>query len=110
MTDSPSSEFIKTAPDFPPAWLPTHYSDGVMNFSPSPTVVRFWLCRFDPNAHAKPEYTSQPVAQIVMQTPSFVQTAIFFERALNMLLAAGTITEEQIEEARKVDASVTNAK
>jgi hypothetical protein len=87
--------------DFPPVNFPTIFADGVQNLAHSPTVVKFYLMRFDPAFKDSNRSQLTPVIQVVMPVDSFAQTALFFQRALENLIHQNIISQLQIEEIRR---------
>jgi hypothetical protein len=92
-----------TDPGFPPAHLPTVYADGIVNLAPSPSVVRFYLFRSDPEQAGKAEYKNQIFAQVVMPVAGFVQMATFFEEALRRFVAQGVIPQQMVDAATQAE-------
>jgi hypothetical protein len=82
-------------PTFPSPSLPTIFADGVSNFFHSPEVGKFYFSRIDPELEGGPEIQQQIVAQVVMPMTSFVNTAAFFMKAVDRLIAQGAVSREQ---------------
>lgn len=95
-----SVKIVGVKEDYPPVGLPTFYADGILNLAPGTSTCKFYLYRHDPNLKGTAEYLVQPFAQVVMPTPSFLQTAIFFEEAIQSMLAQGIITQAQLDEQK----------
>jgi hypothetical protein len=93
---------LPTKEDYPPWFLPTIYADGIANLAPSNQVVKFYLYRTDPHVMAKPEQQNQLVAQIILPIPSFVFTAVFFEKALKQFVAQGNVPQSLVDTVRAV--------
>jgi hypothetical protein len=92
--------------EYPPPTFPTVYADGVLNISNTATIVKFYLSRFDPSFTAAGPQRSQAFAQVIMPMDGFMATFTFFEAAINRYLSQGTITEERLNEMRRVNAGI----
>jgi hypothetical protein len=110
-TSKPSFDatIIRIEAGYPPHDIPTIYADGVANVGPSPSIVKFYLFRSDPEQLGGPSYKNQVVAQVVMSTPGFIQAAIFLERALKQFTERGTFNKEMVEKIRAVEGSGASA-
>ena len=86
--------------DFPPTDTETIFADGALNFSHSPSVVKFYLFRTDPHLEGKSVYRNQVVAQIVMPVAAFVQMQTFFESGLQRLIDLKYVTAADAEATR----------
>jgi hypothetical protein len=89
------------ADDFPSAGFPIVFADGVLNASISPTVVKFYLYRFEPSFKGNNQYQTQPVAQVVMPVDGLVGTAAFFDAQVQTLIRNKVITQERYDEYRR---------
>jgi hypothetical protein len=88
--------------EFPTPAFPVVYADGVISLTQSAPIVKFYLYRIDPNIFGLGGSAITPLTQVVMPTPSFVATALFFQQQLEKMLELKSITEEQIDEIKKV--------
>lgn len=102
MADAPPA--LDAPSQFPPADLPTVFVDGVLNIANSPTLVRFYLARFNPTLDGSSQTQTQPVTQVIMPFDSFVQTTIFFQRALDNFINQGLISQDRVQEIRRITA------
>jgi hypothetical protein len=89
------------APIFPPATIPTVFTDGALNFNHSPQVVKFYLFRFDPALTGSSAALPQVIAQVVMPVPSMVHTAAFFNAAIENLVRQGHVSEADWKAAKE---------
>lgn len=96
----PAEALVPPREDFPAAALPMIFSDGVLNLSRAPGLVRFYLMRTDPELHGKATYLLQPVAQVAMPMVSFVQTYVFFELEMQKMVKDGLVSQSLIDQAR----------
>jgi hypothetical protein len=85
-----------------PPNLPTLFADGIANITNSKEVVKFVLFRTDGDISDRLQFENVGVGQIVMTMSGFVYALAFLEKAKNNFLAAGFITEEQMDKARKL--------
>jgi len=46
-------------------------------------------------------YTNNPFAQVVMPTEGFARMVVLFQRALEVLLKGGQLTQSQLDDMRK---------
>jgi hypothetical protein len=83
--------------EFPTPAFPVVYSDGVVSLVPTAPIVKFYLYRLDPNIFAQGGSNVTLLVQIIMPTPSFVATAIFFQQQLERMLELKLITKEQVD-------------
>lgn len=87
--------------NFPPLAVPTVYADGVLNLAPTAQTVKFYLAVQMPDTTGANLYETRPVLQVAMPTSSFVETAVFFETALEQLVRDGFVSADTIELTRK---------
>lgn len=87
--------------NYPPFNFPCVFADGVSSLSYSKSVVKFFLCRFEPELGGTPGSKLTPMAQVVMPMEAFIATLAFFEIRLEALKAAGLVTQSQLDEARR---------
>jgi hypothetical protein len=99
-TPPPPPEIVHD--DFPPPDMPVIYADGVSTAAPAQQTVKFFLARVEPHLRAENRTLVQPITQVVMPLAGFLQTAFFFENIVKNMEAQGTITPDQIAEARKI--------
>jgi hypothetical protein len=85
---------------FPGHGFPTVFADGVMSMAHSPTMVKFFLHRFDPDFASSGESQVQPIAQVVMPMEGFVATYAFFERSVKAFIERGVVSQERVDEFR----------
>ena len=100
MAEAPKIETIFVEDGFPPPTLPSIYCDGILNVAPSAHVVKFYLYRQDPDQAAKPRYKNQVIAQVIMPVRAFVNSGLFFERALKQFVEQGTISQQMVDEIK----------
>jgi hypothetical protein len=102
MADSDPSEKPELAgrpiSEFPDARFPSVFADTVSSISAGPGIVKFYLARFDPNMWGKGGATANPFAQVVMQVPGFVQTALLFQNYAKSLIAQNAISQEMVDQ------------
>jgi hypothetical protein len=98
VSDAPQSG----VPIYPAAYIPTVFADGALNFNHSPQVVKFYLFRFDPALNASPPMP-QVAVQVVMPLSGIVQTAAFFNAAIENLVKQGQISEAEWEAAKQTN-------
>jgi hypothetical protein len=89
------------AAGFPPVGLPTVFADLLLNVSPTPTTVRFYLGRNEPDVGGVNRFRNVPVAQIVMPTDGFVGMVVFLQGALETFVNSGAISQELVDALRK---------
>jgi hypothetical protein len=92
--------------DYPPPLFPTLYAEGAANISPLAQVIKFYLVRFDPAFDGSPNFLTQPVAQVAMTIPGFVQMVLFFNRSLEEYAKQGRIDADMYEQLRKAAATM----
>ena len=108
---SDESETPSPSAEFPPPNFPTVYADGVMNVAHGSQVVKFYLSRFDPSFNVSNSASQNtPIAQVIMPLYSFIDTAVFFEQALNAMVAEGLITQEYVDALRGTARSISDKK
>ena len=85
--------------------VPKIFCDGVVNVAPSAQDVRFYLYRTDRDSAdgqtlqpQQPMSKNQIIAQIIMPLDAYIQTAVFFNRALEALVDSGMVTQERIND------------
>ena len=94
--------------DFPAPQFPTVFADGVMSLANSPTVVKFFLSRFEPSFAGDGRSQMQAFAQVVMPMDGFASMVVFFEAQLRILVKAGYITEARLAELRAIFTQTTS--
>jgi hypothetical protein len=87
--------------NYPQANFPTVFADGVMSLANSPTVVKFFLSRTEPNFAGDGTSINQAFAQVVMSMDGFAGTFAFFETAIKRFIAEGYITDVRLDELRQ---------
>src|SRR5689334_4301988 len=90
------------APMYPDANFPIMFADGAMAITNSPTIVKFFMYRFDPNFAADGRTIPQPFTQVVMPMDGFASMAVFFDIAIRYFLSRGLVTEDRLAEIRKL--------
>lgn len=78
------------------------FADGVLNTSISPSVARFYLFRFEPSFGGNNAYRQTPVAQVAMTVDGFIAAALFLERQLAQMVQSGLVTQQRVDEAKKM--------
>jgi hypothetical protein len=107
MTDNPQkakrSDAVTLPPreNFPPAFIPTVYAESAQNISPIAGVIKFYLVRFDPALDGSQNFITQPVAQVAMTMPGFIQMVTFFNQALDAYAKEGRIDAADLELIRE---------
>jgi hypothetical protein len=87
--------------EFPPADIPTVFTDGAANMAYGNSMVRLYLARHDPSLRPHdPSSKRQVFMQLVMPLNGFIETALFFETVLSQLVTQGIVTEEQLDQLR----------
>ena len=92
----------KPQADFPAPQFPNMFADGVMSLAYSPTVVKFFLSRFEPSFAGDGRSQMQAFAQVAMPLDGFASMVAFFEAQLRVLVRAGHITEARLAELRAI--------
>lgn len=92
MPDNLESGFQQA--DYPHPSIPTFFADGVMNFNNSTEITKFYFFRYDPSFNATGPNKPQASVQAVMSMTAFLQTAAFFNAAIENLMATGTVKKE----------------
>lgn len=88
--------------DFPPPHFPTVFADGVMSIANSPSVVKFYLFRYEPSFSGSGQSHNQSFAQVVMPMDAFASTFALFERAVTQYIEQGLITKERLDQLRGI--------
>jgi hypothetical protein len=91
-----------TGSGFPSLEVPTVYADGIANIAPSPQVVKFYLFRTDPDTGGQNVYKNQVVLQVAMHMQGFVAACVFFEKTLKQFVESNYITQEQVDDMRRM--------
>lgn len=94
--------------DFPAPHFPTVFADGVSTLVNSPSVVKFFLARFDPSFAGDGRSQLQAIAQVVMPLDGFATMFVFFETQLRHLVQGGFISEARLAEIRAALAGQPN--
>jgi hypothetical protein len=93
-------------PEYPPPHFPTVFADGVSNIANTPTIVKFFMMRFEPSLTSSGPQKPQAFAQVIMPMDGFMATFAFFEAAIKRYLSQGTISEERLNEMRRLNAEI----
>jgi len=101
MTDERRTGLTQSA-GFPPANFPTVFADSVLSMANSPSVVKFYLARIEPNFAGDGTNQLQAFAQVIMPINGFARMFVFFEAQLRLLVQNGLITEQSLGEMRSV--------
>jgi len=88
--------------DFPTPQFPTVFADAVGSLVNSPTIVKFFLSRFESSFAGDGRSQLQPFAQVIMPMDGFANMFVFFETQARRLVEAGYITEARLTELRAV--------
>ena len=94
---------------YPAPGLPTIFADGVLNFQPSPQVVKFYLFAFEASTNAVSEQRFNPVAQVVMPMSAFVNTVAFFGSIAERLVKDGVVSQAELDQTRIAYAEANKA-
>jgi hypothetical protein len=97
----------RIAPEFPTSNFPNAFADTITSLANSPTTVKFFLARFEPDFHGGGTSKMQPFAQIVMPMDGFLAAFCFFEDRIKTFLEAGHITQARLDEFRRLVAQGT---
>jgi len=87
--------------EFPPPQFPVVFADGVLNVANSPSVVKFYLYRFEASYASDGRSQTQPFAEVVMPMDGFAGAVTLFEAALRRFIIQGFITQARVDELRK---------
>jgi hypothetical protein len=90
------------ASDFPAPQFPTVFADGVMSIANSPSVVKFYLFRYDPSFSGSGQSRNQSFAQVIMPMDAFAATFALFERAVTKYIEQDLITKERLDTFREI--------
>jgi hypothetical protein len=88
--------------DFPPPRFPTVFTDAIVSIANSPTIVKFFLARFEPSFSGTGQSKLQPFAQVVMPMETFAATFAFFEASVSRYIEQGFITPSRLDEFRAI--------
>ena len=88
--------------DFPTPQFSTVFADAVGSLANSPTIVKFFLSRFEPSFVGDGKSQLQPFAQVIMPVDGFASMFVFFEAHLKTMINAGHITETRLTELRSI--------
>jgi hypothetical protein len=101
---APTAQSRQTQPlgDFPTPQFANAFADGVSSLTNSPTIVKYFLARFEPTFVGDGRAQLQPFAQIVMPMDGFAAMVIFFQNHLAAMVKQGYINEERLAAIRKV--------
>jgi len=95
------AEILRNAQgDFPSPQFPTVFADGVGSLINSPTVVKFFLARFEPSFSGDGRSQLQAFAQVVMPIDGFAAMFAFFEAQVRIMVQAGHLNEQRLAELR----------
>jgi hypothetical protein len=95
----------RAVPEFPASNFSNAFADTVTSMANSPTTVKFFLARFEPDFHGDGTSHLQPFAQIVMPMEGFAAAFCFFESRIKTFLEAGHITQARLDEFRRLVAT-----
>jgi hypothetical protein len=85
--EKPAIPILKpVAGEYPGPEFPAIYADSVSSIQPGANPTKFYLSRYEPHMRAQSAHLTQPFAQIIMPTPSFVDTAAFFMHTVQRLI------------------------
>jgi hypothetical protein len=80
--------------------IPALFADGAQSIANSREVVKVYFGRLDSDPTIVGPPTVVPFLQIVMPVSGFVDTALFFERRLKVMIDEGTISAESVDALR----------
>jgi hypothetical protein len=89
-------------PEYPATTFPTAFADTISSLAYSPTTVKYFLARFEPDLRGSNSTKSQPFAQVVMPMDGFLAAFCFFENRIKRFLEEGHITQAKLDEFRKL--------
>jgi hypothetical protein len=90
------------------ARIPTIYTEGVVNLARGPGIVKFYLMRYEPNIHddgATPALVGQVVAPVI----AFATMTLFFQRQLDDMIKSGEISQDAVDQLRRMVPGATGA-
>jgi len=96
---SANPKVLPVSATYPGPDFPMLYADSVSSVQPGVQTTKFYLARFEPHMQADNTLLSQPFAQIVMPTASFVDTAAFFGRMVKQLIETKAIDQATWDKA-----------
>jgi hypothetical protein len=98
-----AGELEKGPEEYPSASLPVVFADGVASLNWTFGVVKVYLTRYDPHIRVAGPGKEQLASQLVLPIRGFVATALLFRRALDSMVADGTLSQQMLEEAQEAD-------
>lgn len=87
-------------PEYPGPGFGIAFADGAMAITNSPTIVKFFMYRFEPNFAGDGRTQPQPFAQVVMPMDGFAGMAVFFDIALRHFIANNLVDPQKVDEMR----------
>lgn len=88
----------RPASEFPGSTFPSAFADGIASYARGEGVMKLYFYRTDPNMFGRGGYVYNPFAQIIMPNEGFVRAVVLLQRALNSLIQAGQVTQEEINQ------------
>lgn len=101
MVDPAAAGALLPAPSYPENDLPLIFSDGVTTILPNPKVMKMYLARVDGNYIVTEPNRAVVVAQVVMPTDVFIQTAQFFQNIIQNMIDQGTLSADEVARLRE---------
>jgi hypothetical protein len=88
--------------------IPVLFADGAMSQAFGPGISKFYLYRsdFDPNLSLPNKNT--PIVQIVMHAEGFARMIHFFQHRLRIMVDAGVISQQVVDQINRTEYPTTN--
>src|SRR5262245_31968110 len=78
--------------EFPSGQFPVVFADGVLSHASASGQAKFYLFRIDPNMYGRGGAIFNPIAQVVMPTMGFLNTAAFLYKRAQAMVKSGEVT------------------
>ena len=91
-----------TEQEYPVGDLPTFYADAVLHFVPGKNVIKIIFNRQDPSFQKLDQYRIEPCVQVIMPIVGYIGAFPILEHGLKTLIDHKIISEEEINNARKL--------
>ena len=92
----------KTSLEYPPSGFPVFFADNAANAVWGQAIVKWYFTRSEPPMVTLGNTKIQPFAQVIMPTEGFIAMTVFFEKVVEALVRDKQITQERVDELRKV--------
>jgi hypothetical protein len=87
---------VRIVPD-----IPVVFSDGILSQSFAKGITKFYLFRTDIAPNVVGPLRTTVVGQVVMPADAFARTVHFFRHRLRLMIAAGAISQAEVDEIDK---------